>query len=70
MDTAMLDTDALMKVVFTKHLELAKHNNWEMLGLDNEQKKTMLEYLMQYFIKIEDYEVCEELQEQLKILNV
>ena len=69
MDVSMLDNDKLMEIVFTKHLELAKHNNWEMLGLDEEKKIMMLEYLMKYFVKIEDYETCNEIQIQIDKIN-
>lgn len=65
MDIAMLDMKELMGVVFTKQLELAKHNDWEMLGLNDEQKIMMLDYLKLYFVKIEDYETCNEIQIQI-----
>ena len=71
MDIAMIDMTEVMGIVFTKQLELAKHNDWAMEGLDNEQKVLMLEYLIKYFVKIEDYETCHEIQIQLdKIQSV
>lgn len=65
MDTRMIDSTKLMDIVFKKQLEVAKHNDWEMQGLDSEQKKLVLEHLKKYFVKIEDYEVCNEIQIQL-----
>lgn len=61
----MIDNTKVMDIVFRKQLDLAKHNNWEMEGLNSEQKKLMLEYLMKYFVKIEEYEVCNEIQIQI-----
>jgi hypothetical protein len=36
-----------------------------MEGLDTEQKKLVLEHLKKYFVKIEDYSICNEIQIQL-----
>jgi len=65
MDSGMIDNTKVMDIVFRKQFHLAKHNNWEMEGLNSEQKKLMLEYLMKYFLKIEEYEVCNEIQIQI-----
>ena len=65
MDSGMIDNTKVMDIVFRKQLDLAKHNNWEMEGLNSEQKVLMLEYLMKYFLKIEEYEVCNEIQIQI-----
>jgi hypothetical protein len=65
MDNGMIDSTKLMDIVFKKQLEVAKHNDWEMQGLNTEQKKLVLEHLKKYFVKIEDYEVCNEIQIQL-----
>jgi hypothetical protein len=54
-----------MDIVFRKQLEVAKHNEWQMEGLDSEQKKLVLEHLKKYFVKIEEYEICNEIQIQL-----
>ena len=61
----MIDSTKLMDIVFKKQLEVAKHNEWEMEGLNTEQKKLVLEHLKKYFVKIEEYEVCNEIQIQL-----
>ena len=65
MDNGMIDSTQLMDIVFKKQLEVAKYNDWEMQGLNTEQKKLVLEHLKKYFVKIEDYEVCNEIQIQL-----
>jgi hypothetical protein len=65
MDTGMIDSTKLMDIVFKKQLEVARHNDYAMEGLDTEQKKLVLEHLKKYFVKIEDYEVCNEIQIQI-----
>lgn len=65
MNLELLNDNELMEFLYTRHLELAKHNDWAMEGLNNEQKITILEYLMKYYVKIESYEVCNEIQIQL-----
>jgi len=61
----MIDSTQLMDIVFKKQLEVARHNGYAMEGLNTEQKKLVLEHLKKYFVKIEDYEVCNEIQIQL-----
>lgn len=61
----MIDNTQLMDIVFKKQLEVARHNGYAMEGLNTEQKKLVLEHLKKYFVKIEDYEVCNEIQIQL-----
>ena len=65
MDTGLIDNTQLMDIVFRKQLEVARYNEYAMEGLDTEQKKLVLEHLKKYFVKIEDYEVCNEIQIQL-----
>ena len=65
MDNGMIDSTQLMDIVFRKQLEVARHNDYAMEGLNTEQKKLVLEHLKKYFVKIEDYEVCNEIQIQL-----
>lgn len=65
MDNGMIDSTQLMDIVFRKQLEVARHNEWEMEGLNIEQKKLVLEHLLKYFVKIEDYTICNEIQIQL-----
>lgn len=65
MDASMIDNTMIMDIVFKKQLELARHNDYVMEGLNREQKIMMLEYLKKYFVKIEDYEICNEIQIQL-----
>jgi len=65
MDNGMIDSTQLMDIVFKKQLEVARHNGYAMEGLNTEQKKLVLEHLKKYFVKIEDYEVCNEIQIQL-----
>jgi hypothetical protein len=65
MDTGLIDSTQLMDIVFRKQLEVARHNEYAMEGLDTEQKKLVLEHLKKYFVKIEDYSICNEIQIQL-----
>jgi hypothetical protein len=65
MDTRMIDTTRLMDIVFRKQLDVARHNEWQMEGLNSEQKKLVLEHLKKYFVKVEEYEICNEIQIQL-----
>lgn len=65
MDNGMIDSTKLMDIVFRKQLEVARHNEYAMEGLDTEQKKLVLEHLKKYFVKIEDYSICNEIQIQL-----
>ena len=70
MDKGMIDWNEVLDKSMNAQLNTVRHNNWEMKGLDGEQKMLVLEYLKTYFVKIENYEICNEIQIQLdKIHN-
>lgn len=64
-DKGLIDYNEVMDIVFKKQLDVARYNNWEMKGLDRDKKIMVLEHLQKYFTKIEDYELCNEIQIQL-----
>jgi hypothetical protein len=48
-----------------------KKNNFKMDGLEDEQKLEILEfYLLPYFIKYEEFEICDELQKQINLIKL
>jgi len=48
-----------------------KKNNFKMGGLEDEQKLEILEfYLLPYFIKYEEFEICDELQKQINLIKL
>ena len=60
------DYDVLHKVMWDTY-ELAKEDNFNMSGLTTKEGLEILEgFLLPYFIKYEHFEVCSELQYQIK----
>jgi hypothetical protein len=71
MDKGLIDWNEVLDKVMNAQLNTARHNDWEMKGLSNGHKILVLDYLKKYFVKIEDYELCNEIQIQLdKIQSV
>lgn len=61
--------DILHKAMWNSYCEV-KHDNFKMDGLDDEQKLEILEfYLLPYFIKYEEFEICIELKEQINLIK-
>lgn len=65
MDNGMIDLNEVLDKAMNAQLDVAKYNNWEMKGLDRDKKILVLEHLKKYFVKVEDYELCNEIQIQL-----
>jgi len=68
-DLGLIDWYKVMDINFRNQLDMVRSDNWEMLELDTEQKIELLEYLKTYFVKIEEYEICNEIQYQLDKLK-
>jgi hypothetical protein len=61
--------DILHKSMWNSYYEV-KHDNFKMDGLEDEQKIEILEfYLLPYFIKYEEFEICVELNEQINLIK-
>ncbi len=70
MDKGLVDWTEVLDTAMQKTYLKASKNNWSMDGLDEGAKGLLLYTLKSYYIKVEDYEKCNEIQEQLKTLNV
>lgn len=64
------NSEILHKAMWNSYNEV-KQSNYIMDGLEDHQKLAILkDFLLPYFIKIEEYAICTELQVQIKTLNV
>ena len=64
------NSEILHKAMWNSYNEV-KQFNYKMDGLEDYQKlDIMKDFLLPYFIKIEEYVICTELQVQIKTLNV
>jgi len=61
--------DILHKAMYNSFCEVKK-DNFKMDGLEDNQKIEILEfYLLPYFIKYEEFEICTELNEQINLIK-
>jgi hypothetical protein len=60
----ILDTDILDRSMWNMH-QTMKDDNFQFNGYSHEDKVMMVNHILPYFEKIEEYEVCKELYDQI-----
>ena len=64
----ILDTEILDRAMWNTY-QTMKDDNFQFDGYSNEDKVMMINYILPYFEKIEEYEVCKELYSQITSNN-
>ena len=65
----MCNYDLLNKVMWETYNGVKK-SDFQMDGLESHKRLEILEnYLLPYFIKYEEYEICNELKKQIELIN-
>lgn len=66
----MMNDYIVMDKVMWETYEDAKRSNYKMNGLEDYKRIAILEdFLLPYFIKYEEYEVCKELKNQIELIK-
>ena len=60
----ILDTEILDKAMWNMY-QTMKDDNFQFEGYSNDDKIMMINYILPYFEKIEEYEICKELRNQI-----
>ena len=60
----ILDTDILDKSMWDMY-QTMKDDNFQFDGYSNDDKIMMINHILPYFEKIEEYEICKELKNSL-----
>ena len=64
----ILDTDILDKSQWDMY-QTMKDDNFQFDGYSNNDKIMMINHILPYFEKIEEYEICKELKNQITPIN-
>jgi hypothetical protein len=64
----ILDTDILDKSMWDMY-QTMKDDNFQFDGYSNDDKIMMIDHILPYFEKIEEYEICKELKNQITPIN-
>ena len=64
----ILDTDILDKSMWDMY-QTMKDDNFQFDGYSNNDKIMMINHILPYFEKIEEYEICKELKNQITPIN-
>ena len=64
----ILDTEILDKAMWNMY-QAMKDDNFQFEGYSNDDKIMMINYILPYFEKIEEYEICKELHNQFPSNN-
>ena len=64
----LYDTEILDKAMWNMY-DTYKADNFEFRGYSNKDAVMMIEYILPYFEKIEEYNVCNELKEKISTFN-
>jgi hypothetical protein len=64
----ILDTDILDKSMWDMY-QTMKDDNFQFDGYSNDDKIMMINHILPYFEKIEEYEICKELKNQITPIN-
>ena len=65
----ILDTDILDRSMWNMY-QTMKEDNFQFDGYSNDDKIMMINHILPYFEKIEEYEICKELKSHLNILQI
>jgi hypothetical protein len=60
----IFDTEILDKSMWNMY-QTMKDDNFQFDGYSNEDKDMMINHILPYFEKIEEYEICKELKNQI-----
>ena len=60
----ILDTDILDRSMWNTY-QIMKEDNFQFDGYSNDDKIMMINHILPYFEKIEEYEICKELKNQI-----
>jgi hypothetical protein len=60
----ILDTEILYESMWNMY-QTMKDDNFQFEGYSNDDKIMMINHILPYFEKIEEYEICKELRNQL-----
>jgi hypothetical protein len=63
-----LDTEILDKAMWNMY-QTMKEDNFQFDGYSNEDKIGMINFILPYFEKIEEYEICKELHNHITPSN-
>lgn len=64
MSKEILDTEILDKSMWNMY-QTMKDDNFQFDGYSNDDKIMMINHILPYFEKIEEYEICKELKNQI-----
>jgi len=64
----VLDTEILDKAMWNMY-QTMKEDNFQFDGYSNEDKIMMINHILPYFHKIEEYEICKELYNEITSSN-
>ena len=65
----ILDTEILNESMWNMY-QTMKDDNFQFEGYSNDDKIMMINHILPYFEKIEEYEICKELHNQLTPNNI
>jgi hypothetical protein len=60
----ILDTEILNESMWNMH-QTMKDDNFQFEGYSNDDKIMMINHILPYFEKIEEYEICKELRNKI-----
>lgn len=60
----IFDTEILDKAMWNMY-QTMKDDNFQFEGYSNDDKDMMINHILPYFEKIEEYEICKELRNQI-----
>jgi len=64
----ILDTEILNESMWNMY-QTMKDDNFQFEGYSNDDKIMMINHILPYFEKIEEYEICKELRNQITPTN-
>ena len=64
----ILDTEILDKAMWNMY-QTMKEDNFQFDGYSNDDKIMMINHILPYFEKIEEYEICKELRNEITSSN-
>ena len=66
MDLELVDWYEVLDITMNQQYEVFSRDNWQPLDkVDNKLKTFMLDSMLRYYTKIEDYEKCIEINKQI-----
>ena len=68
MNKEVLDAEILDKSMWNMY-QTMKDDNFQFDGYSNDDKIMMINHILPYFEKIEEYEICKELKSQIIITS-